>query len=72
VDVEGWPTEFEEKSLGYFTSYAGYLPRGKYNLSYRIRLNSAGEFKMPVTRVEAMYAPETFGESPNADWKVGN
>jgi formate dehydrogenase subunit gamma len=35
-----------------------------------VRLNNAGEFSLPPSRVEAMYAPEMFGESPNARVKV--
>lgn len=69
-ETQYWPTEYDEKSLANFTSYAAYLPRGTYQVSYRIRLNSAGEFKLPPSRVEAMYSPETFGEAPNANWKV--
>ncbi len=29
-----------------------------------------GDFALPPTRVEAMYAPEMFGEAPNARVKV--
>lgn len=65
-----WPSEYEEKSHTQLISYAAYLPRGTYKLNYRVRLNSAGEFKMPPSRVEAMYAPETFGEVPNEIWKI--
>lgn len=69
-EVQPWPSEYDEKSISSFTSYAAYLPKGSYKVNYRIRLNSAGVFKLPPTRAEAMYAPETFGESPNADWTV--
>lgn len=72
TEVQGWPTEFEEKSQSNFISYAAYLPRGTYSLNYRVRLNAAGEFKLPPSRVEAMYAPESFGEIPNANWKVNS
>ena len=30
-----------------------------------MRLNNPGTFALPPTRVEAMYAPEMFGEIPN-------
>lgn len=70
AEVQAWPMEYEEKSHANFVSYAAYLPRGTYRLNYRVRLNSAGEFKLPPSRVEAMYSPETFGEVPNANWKV--
>lgn len=69
-EVQNWPLEYEEKSQAYYTAYAAYLPRGTYRLNYRVRLNSAGEFKLPASRVEAMYSPETFGESPHANWSV--
>jgi len=72
AEIQEWPTEYDEKSQASFTSYAAYLPKGSYRLNYRIRLNSAGDFLLPPTRVEAMYAPETFGEAPNANWKVSN
>lgn len=65
-----WPSEYDEKSLSQLISYASYLPRGKYQLNYRIRLNSSGEFNLPPTRAEAMYAPESFGEWPNETLKV--
>lgn len=39
-------------------------------MEYTIRLNNVGEFSLPPTRVEALYAPEMFGESPNAKIKV--
>lgn len=70
TEVQEWPAEYEEKSHANFISYAAYLPKGHYRLNYRVRLNSAGEFKLPPSRVEAMYSPETFGEVPNANWKV--
>jgi uncharacterized protein YfaS (alpha-2-macroglobulin family) len=35
-------------------------------LEYTLRLNNAGDFALPASRVEAMYAPEMFGELPNA------
>ena len=39
-------------------------------MEYTIRLNNVGEFSLPPSRVEAMYAPEVFGEAPNARVKV--
>jgi len=39
-------------------------------LEYTVRLNNAGRFALPPSRVEAMYAPETFGELPNATLEV--
>ncbi|MGB2880990.1 MAG: alpha-2-macroglobulin, partial [Rhodoferax sp.] len=65
----GWPA-FEERSFESFRSYYEYLPKGVVKMEYTIRLNNVGEFSLPPTRVEALYAPEMFGESPNAKIKV--
>ncbi len=64
-----WPA-FEERSFEAFRSYYEYLPRGKHVVEYTVRLNNPGKFLLPPTRVEAMYAPETFGELPNAALEV--
>ncbi len=66
---DAWPA-FEERSFESFRAYYEYVPKGKFTLEYTVRLNNVGEFAMPPTRVEAMYAPEMFGESPNARVKV--
>ena len=68
--IGNWPTEYEEKSLSNFMSYAGYLPAGTYKVNYRYRLNSAGIFKLPPTHVEAMYSSEVFGEIPNVEFII--
>jgi alpha-2-macroglobulin len=39
-------------------------------MEYTIRLNNVGTFSLPPSRVEAMYAPEMFGEAPNAKMQV--
>ena len=41
-------------------------------MEYTVRLNNPGNFALPPSRVEAMYAPEMFGESPNARMVVVN
>jgi alpha-2-macroglobulin len=61
---------FEERSFEAFRNYFEYLPRGKHVVEYTVRLNNPGRFSLPPTRVEAMYAPETFGELPNAPIEV--
>jgi alpha-2-macroglobulin len=61
---------FEERSFESFRAYYEYVPKGTFKLEYTVRLNNVGEFAMPPTRVEAMYAPEMFGETPNARLKV--
>ncbi len=65
----GWPA-FEERSFESFRSYYEYLPKGVVKMEYTVRLNNVGEFALPPSRVEAMYAPEMFGEWPNARVRV--
>jgi uncharacterized protein YfaS (alpha-2-macroglobulin family) len=45
---------------------------GRHVVEYTVRLNNPGRFGLPPTRVEAMYAPESFGELPNALVEVAN
>lgn len=61
---------YEERSFEAFRAYYEFLPRGKHVVEYTLRLNNPGRFALPPTRVEAMYAPETFGELPNAAIEV--
>ena len=61
---------FEERSFEAYRSYYGYLPRGRHVIEYTLRLSNAGRYSLPPTRVEALYAPETFGEIPNAALEV--
>ena len=49
-----------------FRAYYRFVPKGSFALEYTMRVNTPGSFEMPPTRVEAMYSPELFGESPNA------
>jgi len=65
----GWPA-FEERSFEAFRSYYEYLPKGVVKMEYTLRLNNVGDFALPPSRVEALYAPEMFGEMPNARVKV--
>jgi alpha-2-macroglobulin len=61
---------YTERGLGYFRAYYEYLPQGHFWYEYTLRLNNPGEFNLPATRVEAMYAPEVFGQLVNTKLKV--
>lgn len=61
---------YVERSSEAYRSYYEFLPKGALHLEYTLRMNSSGQFHLPPTRVEAMYAPETFGAVPNAVWTV--
>ncbi|WP_075795399.1 alpha-2-macroglobulin family protein [Massilia putida] len=59
-----WPA-FEERTHAGYRAYYEWLPKGRFTVEYTVRLNNEGRFSLPPTRVEAMYAPEMFGELPN-------
>ena len=62
--------DYEERRFDAFRAYYSYVPKGTFVLEYTVRLNNSGSFVLPATRVEAMYAPEMFGELPNATLQV--
>jgi uncharacterized protein YfaS (alpha-2-macroglobulin family) len=61
---------FVERSFASWRAYYAYVPKGRVVASYDIRLNQPGMFELPPTRVEALYAPELFGETPNPPLEV--
>lgn len=56
---------FTERAFDGFRAYYEFVPKGSLSLEYTLRLNHSGRFNLPPTRVEALYAPEMFGELPN-------
>ena len=66
-----WPS-YVERSFANFRAYYEVAPKGGFSIDYTLRINNAGEFALPPTRVEAMYAPDVFGEVPNGRVVVGN
>jgi len=56
-----WPSHVE-RATDSWRAYFRYVPRGQWRVEYTVRLNNAGEFRLPPVRAEAMYAPEVFGE----------
>ncbi|HWL44505.1 MAG TPA: alpha-2-macroglobulin family protein [Ilumatobacter sp.] len=63
----GWPwwSWYEHENLGddRVEAVAGYLPGGIYEYDYIARATTPGEFVVPPTRAEQIYAPEVFGRS---------
>ncbi len=62
---------FEERGFDAYKAYYDYVPQGRFKLEYTVRLNTPGQFAIPPSRVEAMYAPEIFATLPNAPLVVG-
>jgi uncharacterized protein YfaS (alpha-2-macroglobulin family) len=59
-----WPS-YVERGLDAWRGYFGWLPKGRTTVEYVVRVNGAGRFLLPPTRVEAMYSPEIHAELPN-------
>jgi uncharacterized protein YfaS (alpha-2-macroglobulin family) len=67
---EGTQPSYTERGRDAWRAYFEWLPRGRATVSYTMRLNGAGDFGLPPTRVEAMYSPEIRAALPNARLKV--
>ncbi len=64
-----WPA-YEERAFERYRAYYEWVPKGTFVVEYTLRLNQSGRFVLPPTRVEALYAPEMFGERPNDAFEV--
>jgi alpha-2-macroglobulin len=63
----GWAwLAYEERRFDGYRAYYELVPKGHWSVEYTVRFDNPGTFQLPPTRVEAMYAPEMFGELPNA------
>jgi uncharacterized protein YfaS (alpha-2-macroglobulin family) len=65
TDLLSWPA-YEEKGAGWYRAYFDELGGRQGTLQYYLRINTAGTFQMPETRVEPLYDPEVFARLPNA------
>jgi uncharacterized protein YfaS (alpha-2-macroglobulin family) len=63
--ASGVQPSYIERGRDAWRAYFGWVPRGSFTVSYVMRVNSAGNFSLPSTRVEAMYAPEIRAQLPN-------
>ena len=57
---------YVERGNDSWRGFFSWVPRGSFTISYVMRLNGAGTFGLPPTRVEAMYSPEVNAMLPNA------
>ncbi|WP_161495218.1 alpha-2-macroglobulin [Advenella sp. S44] len=64
-DENGKLPSFVERKSELYRAYYAWLPAGKTTLEYTVRLNTPGSYSLPATRIEAMYAPQVYGELPN-------
>jgi uncharacterized protein YfaS (alpha-2-macroglobulin family) len=61
---DGWPS-YIERGNDAWRGYFDWLPKGRTTVEYALRINGAGRFQLPPTRVEAMYSPEIHAALPN-------
>jgi hypothetical protein len=73
AEGDGWGCPcraFTERSFEAYRDYFEYVPKGRFAVEYTLRLDQDGRFGLPPTRVEAMYAPESFAELPHEPLEV--
>ncbi|HEX8300776.1 alpha-2-macroglobulin family protein [Sphingomonas sp.] len=62
---DGVSPSYTERGRDSWRAYYGWVPRGTFTVSYVMRLDAAGRFGLPATRIEAMYSPEIRAQIPN-------
>ncbi len=62
----GWPMCGNAGSKPLAAPITSSCRAGTSSIEYTVRLNSAGSFGLPATRVQGLYAPEVSGVTPNA------
>ena len=67
---EGVQPSYVERGNDSWRGFFAWVPRGRFTVSYAVRLNGAGRFSLPPTRVEAMYSPSVRAQVPNAPMVV--
>lgn len=64
-----WAT-YAEFGADSYRAYYERIAKGEWEATYVLRLNQSGDFRLPPTKVEALYAPEMQGVTPNTNWIV--
>jgi hypothetical protein len=67
---EGVGPSYVERGRDAWRGYFAWVPRGRFTVSYVMRLNGVGRLQLPPTRVEAMYSPAIRAAIPNATMVV--
>ncbi len=67
---EGVSPSYVERGNDAWRGYFEWVPEGRFVVEYAMRLNGSGQFKLPATKVEAMYSPDIRGLVPNAPVSV--
>jgi uncharacterized protein YfaS (alpha-2-macroglobulin family) len=67
---DGTEPSYVERGNDAWRGYFAWVPAGKFTIAYTLRLNGAGRFNLPPSRVEAMYSPAIRAQVPNAPMVV--
>jgi uncharacterized protein YfaS (alpha-2-macroglobulin family) len=67
---EGVQPSYVERGKDAWRGYFEWVPKGRFTVSYAVRLNGTGRFGLPPTKVEALYSPEIRAMVPNAPMEV--
>lgn len=67
---DGVQPSYVERGKDGWRGYFQWVPRGRFTVSYAVRLNGSGRFNLPPTRVEALYSPDIRGAVPNGPMTV--
>ena len=62
---DGVQPAYVERGRDTWRAYFAWLPQGSATVSYTLRLNGAGRFQLPPSRVEALYSPSIRAAVPN-------
>ena len=63
--ADGVQPAYIERGNDSWRGFFAWVPRGRFTVSYALRLNGAGRFSLPPTRIEAMYSPSVRAQLPN-------
>ena len=70
-ESEGVSPAYIERGREAWRGYFAWVPQGRFTVSYTMRLNGAGRFQLPASRVEAMYSPDIRAAVPVGSVTVG-
>ncbi|WBH15225.1 alpha-2-macroglobulin family protein [Sphingomonas radiodurans] len=70
-ESEGVSPAYVERGREAWRGYFAWVPAGSFTVSYTMRLNGAGRFALPASRVEAMYSPDIRAAVPVGSVTVG-
>jgi uncharacterized protein YfaS (alpha-2-macroglobulin family) len=62
---------YVERGREAWRGYFAWVPAGTFTVSYTMRLNGAGRFALPASRVEAMYSPDIRAAVPVGSVTIG-